>query len=111
MYHYMGCDLRCNDRLLFRYSFRNVRLRTGDSGTFGGPTLARASDFADCKDHHEALPFVEASAKAKLAGSIETQPGRHLAALSAFRVLDVPIIAARHKDVRCERVALGSDGL
>ena len=35
---------------------------------------------------HEALPFVEAAAKAKLAGSIETQPGDHPAALSAFRI-------------------------
>jgi hypothetical protein len=30
---------------------------------------------------HEALPFVEASAKTKLAGSVETQPCHHLAAL------------------------------
>src|SRR4029453_6688462 len=53
---------------------------------------------------HQALPFVEAAAKAKLAGSIETQPGDHLAALSAFRIVDVPIIAARNKDVRREWV-------
>jgi len=33
----------------------------------------------------------EAAAKAKLAGSIETQPGDHFAALSAFRIVDVPI--------------------
>jgi hypothetical protein len=51
---------------------------------------------------HEALPFVEAPAKAKLAGSIETQPGHHLAALSAFCIVDVPIIAVRNKDVRRE---------
>jgi hypothetical protein len=38
---------------------------------------------------HEALPFVEASAKVKLAGSIETQPGDHFAALSAFCIIDV----------------------
>src|SRR6266542_5688078 len=56
---------------------------------------------------HEALPFVEAAAKAKLAGSIETQPGNHLAAFSAFRIVDVPIMTARNKDVRCERVVLG----
>jgi hypothetical protein len=31
---------------------------------------------------HEALPFVQAAAKPKLTGSIETQPGHHLAALS-----------------------------
>ena len=48
---------------------------------------------------HEALPFVEAPAKAKLAGSIETQPGDHLAAFSAFRIGDVPIMTARNKDV------------
>jgi hypothetical protein len=30
------------------------------------------------------LPFVEAATKAKLTGSIETQPGDNLAALSAF---------------------------
>jgi len=29
---------------------------------------------------HQALPFVEAAAKAQLAGSIETQPGGHFAA-------------------------------
>ena len=31
---------------------------------------------------HEALPFVEAAAKTKVAGSIETHPGDRLAALS-----------------------------
>src|SRR6267378_3914234 len=31
-------------------------------------------------------------------GSVETQPGYHLAALTAFRVGDVPIMAARNKD-------------
>jgi hypothetical protein len=56
---------------------------------------------------HEALPFVEAPAKAKLAGSIEAQPGHHLAALSAFCVVDVSIIAARHKDVQREWVVFG----
>jgi hypothetical protein len=49
---------------------------------------------------HEALPFVEAAAKAKLGGRIETQPGVHLAALSAFRIVGIPIMAARNKDVR-----------
>jgi hypothetical protein len=56
---------------------------------------------------HEALPFVEAPAKAKLAGRIETQPGNHLAAFSAFRIGDVPIMTARDKDVRRERVMFG----
>src|SRR5437016_13998675 len=56
---------------------------------------------------HETLPFVEAPPKAKLAGSIETQPGHHLAALSAFRIVDVPIMAARNKDVRREWVVFG----
>jgi hypothetical protein len=56
---------------------------------------------------HEAFPLVEAAAKAKLAGSIETQPGHHLAALSAFRIVDAPIIAARNKDVRREWVVFG----
>jgi hypothetical protein len=51
---------------------------------------------------HEALPFVEAAAKAKLAGSIETQARHHLAALSAFRIVYVPIISVRNKDVRRE---------
>src|SRR2546430_16085286 len=60
-----------------------------------------------CNRSHKAFPFVEAPAKAKLAGSIETQPGGHLAALSAFRIVDVPIIAARNKDVRREWVVLG----
>ena len=45
---------------------------------------------------HEALPFVEAAAKAKLAGSIETQPGHHLAALSAFRIREDIRIARRY---------------
>ena len=56
---------------------------------------------------HETLPFVEAPAKAKLAGSIEAQPGDHLAALSAFRIVDIPIMAARNKDVRRKRIMLG----
>ena len=48
---------------------------------------------------HEALPFVEGPTKAKLAGSIETQPGIHLAALSTFRIVDVLIVAAGNKNV------------
>jgi hypothetical protein len=60
------------------------------------------SPFRNCS--HETLPFVEAAAKAKLAGSIETQPGHRLTALTAFRIIDVPIIAARNKDVRREWV-------
>jgi len=36
---------------------------------------------------HEALPFVEAAAKAKVAGRIETQAGGHLAALTAFCIV------------------------
>jgi hypothetical protein len=52
---------------------------------------------------HEAFPFVEAPAKAKLAGSIETQPGDHLAALSAFRIVDVPIIAPTGGSDYCVR--------
>jgi len=56
---------------------------------------------------HEACPFVEAPAKAKLAGRIEAQPGGHLAPLTAFRVVDVPIMAARNIDVRRERILLG----
>jgi hypothetical protein len=51
---------------------------------------------------HQSLPFIPAPAKAKVAGGIETQPGRHLAALTAFRVLDVPIMTAQNKDVRRE---------
>jgi hypothetical protein len=50
---------------------------------------------------------VEAPAKAKLAGSIETQPGDHLAAFSAFRIGDVPIMTPRNKDVRREWVVFG----
>jgi hypothetical protein len=56
---------------------------------------------------HEPLPFVEAPAKAKLASSVETQPGRHLAAFSAFRIVDVPIMAARNKDVRRQWIVFG----
>jgi hypothetical protein len=56
---------------------------------------------------HKALPFVETAAKAKLAGSIETQPGDHFAAFSAFRIVYVPIMATRNKDVRRERVVFG----
>ena len=37
----------------------------------------------------------------------ETHRAIHLAALSAFRIGDVPIMAARNKDVRRERVAFG----
>jgi len=60
-----------------------------------------------CNRSHEGLPFVEAPAKAKLAGSIETQPGVHLAALSAFCIVDVPIGPARNKDVRREGIVFG----
>ena len=56
---------------------------------------------------HEAFPFVEAPAKSKLAGSVVTQPGCHLAALSAFRIVDVPIIAVRNKYVRRQWVLFG----
>jgi hypothetical protein len=56
---------------------------------------------------HQALPFIEAAAKAQFTGSIETQPGVDLATLSAFRIVDVPIMAARNKDVRSEWVVLG----
>jgi hypothetical protein len=45
--------------------------------------------------------------KAKLAGRIETQPGDHLAALSAFRIIDLPIMTARNKDMRRERIVFG----
>jgi hypothetical protein len=36
-----------------------------------------------------------------------TQSSGHLAALSALRIVDVPIMAARNKDVRRKRVLLG----
>ncbi len=68
-------------------------------------------DWSDCSPprncSHEAIPFVQAPAKAKLASSIETQPGCHLSALSAFRIVDVPIMAARNEDVRRQRVGFG----
>jgi hypothetical protein len=32
---------------------------------------------------------------------------RHLATLAAFRIIDVPIMAARNKDVRRKRVLFG----
>ena len=67
--------------------------------------LERRSPSRNCS--HEPLPFVEAAAKPKLGGSIETQPGHHLAALSAFRIVDVPIRSARNKDVRREWVVFG----
>jgi hypothetical protein len=60
-----------------------------------------------CNRSHQALPFVKAAAKAKLAGSIEAHPGDHLATFSAFRITDFPIMAARNKDVRRERVVFG----
>ena len=56
---------------------------------------------------HEALPFVEAPAKAQLTRGVETQPCVHLAVLTTFRVVKVPIMTARNKDVRRERVAFG----
>ena len=45
---------------------------------------------------HQALSFVQAPAKAKVARSIETQQGHRLAALTAFCIVDVPIMAARN---------------
>jgi len=69
---------------------------------------ARRSDASPPRNcSHEALPFVEAAAEPKLACSIETQPGAHLAALTAFRIVDVPIRSTRNKDVRREWVVFG----
>jgi hypothetical protein len=48
-----------------------------------------------------------APAKAKLASSIETQPGVHLAALAAFCVVGIPIMATRNENVGRERIVLG----
>ena len=41
------------------------------------------------------------------AGSIESQPGGHLAAFTAFGILHVPILAAGNKNVRGKRVVFG----
>jgi hypothetical protein len=57
-----------------------------------------------------AFPAVEAAAKAKFARSIETQPGGHFAALSAFGIVNVPIMATRNKDVRRQRVVFRFHG-
>jgi hypothetical protein len=54
-----------------------------------------------------ALTFVEASAKAKLTGSIETQPGHRLTALSALCICGIPIMASRNKDMGRQRVVFG----
>jgi hypothetical protein len=81
----------------------NSSLRVNGGHSF--PQEGNRSPPRNCS--HEALPFVEAAAKAKLAGSVETQPGDHLAAFSAFRIIDVPIMAARNKDVRREWVVFG----
>jgi hypothetical protein len=70
---------------------------------FAGPPLGLGVRSPPRNCPHKTLPFVEAPAKAKLAGSVETQPGDHLTALSAFRIIDVPIMAARNKDLRRQR--------
>jgi hypothetical protein len=56
---------------------------------------------------HQPLPFVQTSAKAQFAGCVETQSSIDLATLSPFCVVRVPIMAARNKDVRRERVVFG----
>ena len=58
----------------------------------------------------EALPFVEAPAKAKFARSVEAQPGVHFPPFSAFCVVEAAIMAARNKDVRRERIVFGLHG-
>jgi hypothetical protein len=52
---------------------------------------------------HQPLPFIQTAAKAQFAGCVETQSSVHLASLSAFCVVGVPIMApgSRH--------ALGSE--
>ena len=47
----------------------------------------------------KALPFIEASAKAELAGSIKAQPRIHFTALPTFCVSSVAIVAGRNKDI------------
>jgi hypothetical protein len=58
----------------------------------------------------------EAPAKAKLAGSIETHPGDHLAALSAFRSGSVPrfhrgIGLKSYSHLAAERAKIGVDSM
>jgi hypothetical protein len=67
----------------------------------------RRDPFTASRLIHQALPFVETSPKAKLAGSIETQPGSHLTALTAFRIVAVAIMTARNKNVRSRGVVFG----
>jgi len=55
----------------------------------------------------QSFPLVKTSSESKLASAVETQPCVHLATLSAFRVGNIPIVAARNKDVRSERIVIG----
>jgi hypothetical protein len=87
-------------RRMIVQSDKILSLRVSDGRTANAPAQLLPS--GNCP--HEAFPFVEAAAKAKLAGSIETQPGCRLATLAAFCIVDVPIRSARNKDVRCEWV-------
>jgi len=50
---------------------------------------------------------VQTPAKAQLAGCVETHPCVYLAAFTAFRIVNVPIITRRNKDVERERVVFG----
>jgi hypothetical protein len=61
---------------------------------------ARRSDASPSRNcSHKSVPFVETAAKAKFAGGVEAQSGAHIAALPAFRIVDVPVMAARNKNV------------
>ena len=69
---------------------------------------ARRSDASPPRNcSHEPRPFVQASAKAEVAGSVETQPRGRLAALTAFCIVDVPIRSPGNKDVRSQRIVFG----
>jgi len=69
---------------------------------FGAPIVPRrvqeglSSAPRNCS--HEAFPFIEAAAKAKLAGRIETQPGHRLASPLDEQTLSVGRLLRRSLD-------------
>ena len=57
---------------------------------------------------HQPFPLSQIATKPKLARRLPAHPSRPLAPLAALRVRDVPVIATGDKNVRGQRVVLGS---
>ena len=87
------CRARRNDAFV-RERQTVERLIPRARGLVLHPLATEAKDLPTRNRTHQPLPFVQTPAKAQIAGCVETQPRVHFAALSAFCVVGVPILAA-----------------